>query len=158
MSPSQLDLMRLGLIGAAADAAADLAIAHPDAVFTSGRRTRREQARAMAENIAKSTRQWINRTYKLSAVRDACQAWIDKHPEAQTLDALEAGLSSVLDGFTPNDLAHLSKHLSGEAFDVKPVDGLSGRMILMALRQVVRKHGGTLLEKEGGIVRWHAQF
>jgi len=49
----------------------------------------------------------------------------------------------------------LSKHLSGEAFDVQPVDKDAE-----AIKKTIR--GLTGLDKffdtEGGLVRWHAQF
>lgn len=50
----------------------------------------------------------------------------------------------------------LSKHFSGMAFDVQPVDGPAGDKIKAAIRKLP---GLTrFLEKEGGLVRWHAQF
>lgn len=158
MSPSKLDIYRLGLVGNAELAAKDLAASHPDAVFTSGKRSREEQASAMAENILNDGRQWINRTYKASLARDACQSWVTANPLATTKTEIESGLLSILETLSETQLEKLSLHMSGRAFDVRPVPGLSGTMILLTLRNVVHKYGGTLLEKEGGLIRWHAQF
>lgn len=158
MSPSILDLYRLGLVGRAADAAKELAELHPDAVFTSGRRSKEEQASAMAENVVLDSRRWISKTYKSSDASMACQRWIDEHPEAKTKAAVAAGLLSVLERLGDDQLARLSKHLAGAAFDVQPVFGLSGQLLINDLRRIVAKHGGTFLEQEGGLTRWHAQF
>ena len=50
----------------------------------------------------------------------------------------------------------MSKHFSGEAFDVQPVPGSKGE----AIKAAIRKLPGLVkfLEAEGGLVRWHAQF
>jgi hypothetical protein len=52
-------------------------------------------------------------------------------------------------------LAMLSKHLSGDAFDVQPVDTDAA-----AIKKTIRGLKGLdrFLEKEGGLIRWHAQF
>ncbi len=153
-----MDIVRLNLVGRAAIAARELAHLHPDVEFTSGRRSIEKQAEAMAKNIARSSRQWIVRTYKASDASEAIQAWIDAHPEATTQNDLCRGIVSVMHALAPEDLGKLSKHLSGEAFDVKPVTGMWGNMLLSTLRRVVARNHGTLLEQEGGLTIWHAQF
>jgi hypothetical protein len=158
MSPSALDLYRLALVGRAAQAAKEIAEQHPDAVFTSGRRDREEQASAMAANVVLDSRQWIAQTYKPSEASIACQQWVDAHPEATTKEAVAAGLLSMLERFTDEQLSKLSKHLGGCAFDIQPAFGLSGQLLLNTIRRVVAKHGGTFLEREGGLTRWHCQF
>ncbi|HVT58483.1 MAG TPA: hypothetical protein VHR45_08785 [Thermoanaerobaculia bacterium] len=146
----------LDLIGPAAAAAALLEADFPDVVFTSGRRDTAAQAHAMATNVLKAGRDWIAQTYRPSEPASACQAWVDSHPEADNIDDLAAGLLTVLDGFGDDQLRRLSKHLSGEAFDVAPVPGARG--------EAIQERIGTLpgLEKflnhEGGLTRWHAQF
>ncbi|MGH8761011.1 MAG: hypothetical protein ACREVW_16135, partial [Burkholderiales bacterium] len=92
----------------------------PNIVFTSGRRNRVDQARAMASNVA-FNRKWISQTYSPSPASQACQKWVDDHLEAVTKEAIADGLFSVLNGFADVDLRRLSKHLSGDAFDVQPV-------------------------------------
>lgn len=158
MSPSQWDLTRLGLVGNADAAARELAKECPAVVFTSGRRSREDQALAMAANIVAGGRQWINRTYKASMARESCQKWVIANPTAVTREEISTGLLSVLDGLTAEELSHLTKHLSGEAFDVRPVGGLTGQMILMSLRRITKQHDGKFIEREGGLTVWHAQF
>lgn len=145
---------RLQLRGAAKRAAYALKKAHPAVTFTSGRRGKSDQARAMASNVVLN-RQWIVQTYAASAASRACQAWVDRHPEAATKEEIAAGLLVVLEGQSDAQLAQLSKHLSGDAFDVKPVelDAAKIKRTIRGLRGLQR-----FLEKEGGLVRWHAQF
>jgi hypothetical protein len=52
-------------------------------------------------------------------------------------------------------VAKLSKHLSGQAFDVQPVEADADK-----IKETIRGLSGLdkFLEKEGGLVRWHAQF
>jgi hypothetical protein len=146
----------LELMGPAATAAALLESEFPEVVFTSGRRDLAAQAHAMASNVVAAGRDWIDRTYLLSDASRACQGWVDSHPAAITIDEVAAGLLSVLEGFGPDQLRRLSKHLSGEAFDVAPIPGAAG--------DAIQERIGTLpgldkfFHQEGGLTRWHAQF
>lgn len=158
MSPSAIDIMRLGLRGDAQKAASDLAYLHPDVVFTSGQRTRSEQACAMAANIIKAGRKWIAKTYADTIVSRTLQQWVDQHPEAKTKKALAALLVAAMALFTDDELVVLSHHFSGDAFDVQPIDGLHGNAILTALRGLVAKYRGKLITEEGGVRVWHAEF
>lgn len=126
----------------------------PNIIFTSGRRNRTDQARAMASNVVKN-RKWISQTYLPSPASQACQKWVDDHPEATTKEAIADGLFSVLNAFADVDLRRLSKHLSGDAFDVKPVVQNAE-----AIKDFIRHLPGLdkFLDKEGGLIRWHAQF
>jgi hypothetical protein len=122
--------------------------------FTSGRRDKQQQAHAMATNVVLN-RSWIRETYIPSAARDACQKWVDTNKDKKTVDEITAGLKSVFDALSDSDLAHLSKHLSGDAFDVQPVDKNAED-----IKATIRALPGLdkFLEREGGLVRWHAQF
>ena len=144
----------LNLRGAARAAAYALKKAHPSVKFTSGRRNKPDQARAMASNVIRN-RNWIEDTYAVSTVSKACQKWVDSHPDAKTQEDIAAGLLSVLDAATDAHLARLSRHLSGDAFDVQPVETDAE-----AIKKTIRGLKGLdiFLEKEGGLVRWHAQF
>lgn len=144
----------LNLRGAARAAAYALKKAHPSVKFTSGRRNKADQARAMASNVIHN-RNWIEDTYAASTVSKACQKWVDGHPDAKTQADIAEGLLSVLDATTDAHLARLSKHLSGDAFDVQPVETDAD-----AIKRTIRGLKGLdiFLEKEGGLVRWHAQF
>ena len=144
----------LNLRGAARAAAYALKKAHPSVKFTSGRRNKVDQARAMASNVVHN-RNWIEDTYAPSTVSKACQKWVDGHPDAKTQEEIAAGLLSVLDVATDAHLARLSRHLSGDAFDVQPVETDAE-----AIKKTIRGLKGldVFLEKEGGLIRWHAQF
>ena len=144
----------LNLRGAARAAAYALKKAHPSVKFTSGRRNKADQARAMASNVVHN-RNWIEDTYAPSTVSKACQTWVDGHPDAKTQEEIAAGLLSVLDVATDAHLARLSRHLSGDAFDVQPVETDAE-----AIKKTIRGLKGldVFLEKEGGLIRWHAQF
>jgi hypothetical protein len=52
-------------------------------------------------------------------------------------------------------VSQISKHLSGEAFDVQPVkkDASKIKKTIRGLKGLTK-----FLDKEGGLVRWHAQF
>lgn len=148
------DIEVLALGTAARKAAYVLKKAHPHVKFTSGRRDKAAQARAMASNIVKN-RKWIEATYARSTVRARCQTWVDGHPEATTQAEIAAGLLTVLNDSTDAQLSLFSKHLSGDAFDVQPVDAQAE-----AIKATIRSLRGLdrFLDMEGGLVRWHAQF
>lgn len=144
----------LDLAEPAATAARMLKREFPSIVFTSGRRTREQQASAMASNVIANPK-WIEQTYIDSAPAQACQQWVDGHHD-RTLRGIAEGLCSVLSTFTDAELAQLSKHLSGRAFDVQPVGGELGAKIksrIKTLPGLVK-----FLDREGGLIRWHAQF
>ena len=144
----------LALMPAARAAAYELKRLHPGVVFTSGRRDKAAQARAMASNVVRN-RKWIVQTYKESVVRAACQKWVDEHPEAATQEQIQAGLLSVFNSLAPDQLGRLSKHLAGNAFDVQPVEKDAA-----AIKQSIRGLQGLelFLDREGGLDRWHAEF
>jgi hypothetical protein len=87
-------------------------------------------------------------TYVQSAARDACQKWVDENKYRKTRPEITAGLKEVLDALSNAQLAHLSKHLSGDAFDVQPVDRDADR-----IKRTIRALPGLgkFLEKEGGL-------
>lgn len=144
----------LDLAPVAKAAAYELKRLHPAVVFTSGRRDKVGQARAMASNVVRN-RQWIVQTYLASEVCSACQKWVNDHPEATTQMQIQDGLASVFNSLTDAQLGRISKHLSGEAFDVQPViqDADAIKASIRGLQGLEK-----FLDKEGGLVRWHAQF
>jgi hypothetical protein len=144
----------LHLRGSARSGAYALKKAHPSVKFTSGRRNKDDQARAMASNVVHN-RKWIEETYISTTISKACQKWVDDTPDKKTQDEIAAGLLSVMNAATDADLGKLSKHLSGDAFDVQPVETDAD-----AIKKTIRGLSGLdkFLEKEGGLVRWHAQF
>lgn len=144
----------LDLEPAARKAAYALKKKHPTVIFTSGRRDKGEQASAMASNVV-ANRQWIKQTYAQSKLRDDCQKWVDDHPDKKTHEEIKTGLLSVLNQATSADLGRLSKHLSGMAFDVQPVEQNADE-----IKKTIKSLEGLekFLDTEGGLVRWHAQF
>ena len=148
------DIERLDLAPAAMRAALLLHEAHPEVHFVSGRRTLARQARAMARNIVESAdRRWIEKVYVAAA---PLQAWVNDHPEATTVDLLAAGLDATLQDMSQVEQARVSKHLSGDAFDVRPVHGDAEA----AIRAAIRGLPGLVkfIDREGGLERWHVQF
>ena len=72
----------LDLVDFAADAARILLKAHPEVMFTSGRRTVDEQASAMAANVVKR-RKWIEQTYVKSANAMHCRIGLIVTPKPE---------------------------------------------------------------------------
>jgi len=125
----------------------------PNIVFTSGRRSLADQASAMASNIVSSgNRKWIKQVY---VAADALQQWVDDHPEATSKADIAAGLLATLNAISDDDRNKVSRHLTGQAFDVKPQDA-DADSIQADIRALPGLH--KFLTKEGGLVRWHAQF
>jgi hypothetical protein len=148
------DIEKLDLSPAAKRGALVLREAHPGLRFVSGRRTLARQARAMARNIVESgDRGWIEKVYVAAA---PLQAWLDDHPEAITLEALAAGLDETLQAMKPADQARVSKHLSGDAFDLRPVHGEAEA----AIRETIGGLPGLVkfIDREAGLERWHVHF
>jgi hypothetical protein len=154
MPDSDPKIEALKLNETARQAAYSLKAKHPGIIFTSGRRDKADQARAMASNVVKN-RKWIVQTYKPTPVSAACQDWVDQNPDATSQVEIASGLESVLDGFTDQELKQLSLHLSGDAFDVQPVTQNADQ-----IKADIRVLPGLdkFLDKEGGLLRWHAQF
>ena len=135
-----------------AKAAAKLLLGkHPNIEFTSGRRDVRQQAHAMAGNVTHN-RKWIGNTYIKG---QKLQAWVDAHPEAVTVDQITAGLTQVMNAMSEDERSKISRHLTGRAFDVRPQ-----KQNAKAIKADIRALPGLnkFLEREGGLVRWHAQF
>jgi hypothetical protein len=150
---SDADIDALDLSATAKQAAQELRKKHPGVVFTSGRRNTHEQAHAMASNIVSSgNRKWIANTYLAGG---KLQDWVDAHKDKKTVDELTVGLEETLNGMSNAERGGISKHLSGDAFDVQPVtkDADSIKADIKALPGLSK-----FLESEGGLVRWHAQF
>jgi hypothetical protein len=128
---------------------------YPDIVFTSGRRDLAGQARAMAGNVVKK-RDWIEKTYKANDASKACQKWVDDHPEAKTQKEIAAGLLETLKSLGPK-AGQMSKHLSGDAFDIQPVkDKDKAEAIKKSIKELPDMK--QFLDKEGGLEIWHIGF
>ena len=146
-----MTIEEMNLEPTANNAAKILQSKHPTIEFTSGRRGIFQRARAMAGNVVLN-RQWIGQTYVAGA---KLQQWVDQHPEAITVDAITAGLEQVMKAMPQEELGKISRHLTGRAFDVRPVtdDAAPIKADILSLPGLHK-----FLDKEGGLVRWHAQF
>jgi hypothetical protein len=143
----------LKLSSAAKKGAEALLKEHPEVEFTSGKRDLAEQADAMAGNVVKK-RDWIKNTYASSEASKACQKWVDDNPEAKTQKAIADGLHETLKGLG-GKASQISKHLTGDAFDVQPVSKNAA-----AIKKTIQNLPGIkkFLDKEGGLTIWHAEF
>lgn len=149
------DIDALNLAPVARAAAVALRAKFPTVKFTSGRRAVADQARAMSQNLVKN-RKWIAQTYVSTPESQALQAEVDKFGPHATAEAIAHALEALMEDWTDAQKGRVSKHFSGEAFDVQPVPGQQGEAIKAAIRKLP---GLTkFLESEGGLVRWHAQF
>lgn len=148
------DIEALDLEESARNGAYLLRELHPDIEFTSGRRGREAQARAMAQNVVKN-RQWIAQTYRHTTIRDALQSWLDLTPTVVLQEDIEAGFLAIMEPYSDGELVALSKHFLGLAFDVRPVekDADTIKADIRALPKLSK-----FLEKEGGLTRWHTEF
>lgn len=151
LSSVEMNLAGLDLAEHAASAAEKLKADHPNVVFTSGRRSVADQARAMAGNVV-TNRKWIEQTYVESAERSELQKWVEDNPAATTKEAIAGGLSEIMTGWTDTQRLKLSRHFAGLAFDVKPGDDAL-KTAIKALPNLVK-----FLDSEGGITIWHAEF
>lgn len=123
-------------------------------VFTSGRRSVKDQCRVMAQNIVSTgNRKWIEETY---VAGKELQQWVDNNPDADTVFELQAGLESVMNSWDDKKLAKISYHLSGGAFDIQPVLGSDGGKIKSAIKNL--KNLNRFLDGENGVAVWHLQF
>lgn len=150
-----MNIADLDLAEPALSAAKALLAAHPAVLFTSGRRSVDEQASAMAGNIV-SNRRWIAETYVSTYQAAQLQAWVAQHPEAARASAIAQGLAAIMTPWTDAQKGALSKHFSGEAFDVQPMTGPEGDAVMETIRSL--PHLTKFLTREGGLTRWHAQF
>lgn len=146
---------QLGLVGAALAGALALEKQFPDIVFTSGRRGVADQARAMAANIA-SNLNWIAQTYVSTPQSRRLQQVVTSahgHGASTIANLLVGEMMSWSDA----EKAALSKHFSGQAFDVQPI---ALTPYADKVKDAIRALPGLtkFLEHEGGLVRWHAQF
>lgn len=96
---------------------------YPNIVFTSGKRTNYQQARAMATNVVGSGGDgWIYETYGSKSPDCALllQTYVTNTPHTVAND-LVLGFNDILAN-NPSICSTLSKHLIGEAFDIQPTN------------------------------------
>jgi hypothetical protein len=139
---------------------------HPYVIFTSGRRDVMEQAHAMACNVVVDPK-WVYRTYLRGA---PLQTAIDSYrlmARPWTVQAIEDVLLTAMHQLTDAELRGLSRHYTGDAFDIKPLlDNTGGptpqgEAVLDTIQFMKRDPSfgvEKFLTKEGDLIRWHVQF
>lgn len=162
-----MTIEQMNLSPRAKAAAQALVALHPEAVFTSGRRSLIDQARAMSQSVAaeiakNGRRTWIAETYLASPVCSECQAWIDENKWATQAPEIAQGLNNIFVRMPMSEVSRISRHLDGDAFDVAPMldgDGKVTPQGFAVIAAIKALPGLTkFLDHEGGLVRWHAQF
>lgn len=161
-----MNIDQLRLAPSAKKAAIYLKERHPYIIFTSGRRDIMEQAHAMACNVVTDPK-WIYRTY----VRGApLQTAIDRYrlqARPWTVNAIEDVLLQAMNALSDDELRGLSRHFTGDAFDIKPIlDNTlqplpEGHAVLDTIRAMMKDPSTDMekfLSKEGDLIRWHCQF
>ena len=140
--------------------------AHPDAVFTSGRRDARGQARAMAANVIRYGSAWVRDTYRDQAMVALLMTYTEEHVE-ETSDVIR-----LANGFYETLIVHYAgqltrfPHLRGDAFDLAwprlgngLIDRPRGEAICKTIEQVPVQLGlKMILKKEGQLDVIHAEF
>jgi hypothetical protein len=124
--------------------------------FPSGRRSLAKQAHVMACNVA-VRRDFISRVYIHGG--EELQLVVNRHPEWETVEQLAHGLYAYLhDEMTPEKVVKLSRHMTGDAFDVLPI--LDNAEQANQTIHVIQKLTGLdrFLTREAGLPRWHVQF
>lgn len=141
------------LVGPARRVATELLELFPGAKITSARRSVQGQALSMARNVVRN-RQWIAETYVKPLCRAArlCHELAQEHPEA-TVGELAWVFTNAISGLPASEQRKLSKHLTGEAFDVLP----GSKEMELALHDFAKREGGRFLTREGGLDIWHWQ-
>lgn len=152
--PLAADIQKLQLNDNPRNAAVILRARFPDIVFTSGRRSIDSQVQAMAANVLQDPR-YIATTYKASMLCQACQQWVDAHPEARTQASVAAGLAAVFAAAGEAEVMKFSKHLTGDAFDLQPVTVGAKTVTDFIARLPLLE---LFLDHEGKLQRWHLQF
>jgi hypothetical protein len=124
--------------------------------ITSGKRTREDQAAAMAANEWRS-RGWIAATYvdskvKRAIVRATERAWSGAKCTRQKL---QTAILLAMNVFTDVELGALTLHMAGMAFDVRPRPEKPAIAVYLAAEAL--RLGGKFLDREGGLLRYHWQ-
>ncbi len=60
-----------------------------------------------------------------------------------------------MNALTDTELGQMSRHLSGDAFDIQPIEPDNAN-----IKAAIRALPGLrlFLDQEGGLVQWHAEF
>ena len=162
-----MDIKQLDLSPLATKAAMFVREKHPDAVFTSGRRSIEKQALVMAQNAIRHGSAWLKDTYKNTRMVTCLMTYMEENPE------LCNSPTKLGQGFYEQLREHFSDyfnkfaHVRGDAFDIAwprlgngLIDRPRGEAICKTIESLPQ-HGVALellLRKEGSLDVIHAQF
>jgi len=153
-----MNIAAMGLTPRMAARATELQTAFPTVVYTSGRRTLQAQAHAMAVNTTMN-RNFIRQTYVHAAL---LQTTIDAHPEAVEVSQIENLLVADMNALAPADLNRISRHLTGDAVDLLPMEDDTGTPTDVGAQVIawIKACPDTdiMLLREAGLVKWHWQI
>lgn len=133
---------------------------YPDLRFTSGRRSLEDQARVMAQNTMRYGREWVKRTYRYSPAIAAIVDWLERAPHIVDYDGVRDGIYATLLAQSDADLLRVSRHLTGDAFDLAWPGDTLGPTIAQDVRENMPREFGLekLIDREGGLRVLHLQF
>jgi len=146
MTPDELQVNAVTL-----DAARELVRACPWVNFTSGLRSWRGQAHAMAVNTMKN-RQFCGQVYKR---QPTIQAAIDQSPFIQDVTGLTNLIVEALN-LLPIELRNRFAHPAGRAFDIEVPFPAWQAPTIAAIQRL--SHLQLFLQGEAGLPIWHCQF
>ena len=148
---------QLHLAPAAKQAAFAVRAQFPSVTFTSGRRDAYDQARVMAANVVRD-RQWILRTYRNTPLRATLQRTVEEAPPNVEKKLLAYNLYEALLRVNAGDLVRLSRHLTGDAFDLAWPGQAVADQIIALLQTNAAWTVDKVLTREGDLQLIHAQF
>jgi len=162
-----LTIQELRLSPTAEKAALLVKQAHPDAVFTSGRRDLMDQARVMAQNAIQYGPSWISDTYRNRRMVAVLMTYMEEHREAcSDYKVLTRGFYDQLQEHFAEDFNKMA-HVRGDAFDIqypRLKNGLFDKPTADRIMSTIRslpQHGIPLdwvTDQEGKLKVIHAQF
>lgn len=140
---------------------------HPEAIFTSGRRSIEKQALVMAQNAIRHGSAWLKDTYKNTRMVTCLMTYMEENPElCSTPAALGRGFYEQLTEHF-SDYFNKFAHVRGDAFDIAwprlgngLIDRPRGEAICKTIESLPQ-YGialELLLRKEGSLDVIHAQF
>lgn len=139
---------------------------YPKTIFTSGLRTRKDQARAMSQNLV-TDRKYID-VYMHSVAIDRIREWLQNNPHVVDQAGICQGLVGVLATLSDEQFEHLTSHGRGLAVDIAPGSAPRalviatacefGGLVLSDLPDITVLERGKILWREGGLKRCHVQF
>jgi hypothetical protein len=147
----------------AKQAAQAVLTAYPDAIFTSGRRDAKGQAKAMAANTIRYGVGWLGETYKNQDMVRQLEEWMEQHlDQTASVKEMGEGFYQTLVHQQAGQLAQFP-HCRGDAFDLacpRYADGRIDEQRTSAMKHFIERlpEIQLVLTREGNHRVIHAQF